>query len=138
MSDVDRQLLAHFLRVRRDEMVPGQRAGPVLRLVFEHLPDHPATVFSRFGEVLLQSRPAVALFGDWAGAFAGDPRVRERCLVEVGHPDQQGLRSYRHVELGVLMLHRHQLVDPLDRQLLLVLMAVPGSASHQKLRALVT
>ena len=62
---MDREILAHFLQQRHDQATPGHRASPVLELVVAHLPEHPATVFSRFGEVLLQTRPAIALFGDY-------------------------------------------------------------------------
>ena len=47
-------------RVPRDE-----QASPVMRRIVERLPDTPAIVFSRFGETLLQTRPAVSLFGDY-------------------------------------------------------------------------
>jgi hypothetical protein len=145
VSTVDREILAHFLQQRHDEAVPG-RASPVLELVVEHLVEHPATVFSRFGEVLLQTRPAIALFGDYTRTggsshflvdrWLNDPAARERYLVEVGIPVRHRPRCYRHVALGGLALYRHLLVCPVQSQLLLVYMAVPGSASHAKLRAL--
>ncbi|GAA3339797.1 helix-turn-helix transcriptional regulator [Amorphoplanes nipponensis] len=47
-------------RVLRDEQV-----SPAMRRIVERLPDTPAMVFSRFGETLLQTRAAVALFGDY-------------------------------------------------------------------------
>ncbi|WP_405092265.1 helix-turn-helix domain-containing protein [Micromonospora sp. NBC_01392] len=47
-------------RVLRDE-----RVSPAMRRIVERLSDTPALVFSRFGEALLQTPPAVALFGDY-------------------------------------------------------------------------
>jgi hypothetical protein len=148
VSTVDREILAHFLQHRHDEVAPGRpghRASPVLELIVEHLPEWPATVFSRFGEVLLQTRPAIALFGDYTRAggspflvdrWLSDPSARERYLVEVGVPVRHRPRCYRHVALGGLALYRHLLVCPVQRQVLLVFMAIPGSPSHAKLRAL--
>jgi hypothetical protein len=149
VSNVDREILAHFLQQRHDEAAParpGHRASPVLELIVEHLPEYPATVFSRFGEVLLQTRPAIALFGDYTRTggsshflvdrWLSDPSARERYLVEVGVPVRHRPRCYRHIALGGLALYRHLLVCPVERQVLLVFMAVPGSASHAKLRAL--
>ncbi|WP_432938097.1 hypothetical protein ACQPXM_26485 [Kribbella sp. CA-253562] len=149
MSTVDREILAHFLQGRRDEAAlgrPDHRASPVLELVVEHLPEYPATVFSRFGEVLLQTRPAIALFGDYTRTggsspflvdrWLSDPTARERYLVEMGVPVRGRPRCYRHVALGGLALYRHLLVCPVERQALLVFAAVPGSASQAKLRAL--
>jgi hypothetical protein len=141
---VDRELLEHFLRVRHHEYV-GDRAGPVMRRIVERLPDYPAMVFSRCGEVLLQTRPAVVLFGDYT-RFGGssrclvdrwftDPAARERYLVEVGVAHHR-LRCYRHAELGGLQLYRQLLVDPVEDQMLLVFTAVPGSPSDEKLRLL--
>jgi hypothetical protein len=142
---MDREILAHFLRQRHDEAVPG-RASPVLELNVEHLPEYPATVFSRFGEVLLQTGPAIALFGDYTRTdesphflvdrWLSDPSARERYLVEVGAPGRHRPRHYRHVAVGRLALYRHLLACPEERQALLVFMAVPGSASHAKLHAL--
>ena len=99
MSNVDRETLAQFFQERQDEAAasqPGQQASPVLELIVEHLPEYPATVFSRFGEVLLQTRPAIALFGDYTRTggsshflvdrWLTDPSARERYLVEVGVP----------------------------------------------------
>jgi hypothetical protein len=148
VSTVDREILAHFLQHRHDEAAPGRpghRASPVLELIVEHLPEWPATVFSRFGEVLLQTRPAIALFGDYTRVggspflvdrWLSDPSAHERYLVEVGVPVRDRPRCYRHVALGGLALYRHLLVCPVQRQVLLVFMAVPGSPSHAKLRAL--
>lgn len=146
---MDREILAYFLQQRRAEAAPvrsGRRASPVLELIVEHLPEYPATVFSRFGEVLLQTRPAIALFGDYtrtAGSspflvdrWLSDPSARERYLVEVGVPVRYRPRCYRHVALGGLTLYRHLLVCPAQRQALLAFTAVHGSASHAKLRAL--
>jgi hypothetical protein len=142
-------MLAYFLQQRHDEAAPGRpghRASPVMELIVEHLPQYPATVFSRFGEVLLQTRPAIALFGDYTRTggssqflverWLSDPSARERYLVEVGVPVRRHPRCYQHVALGRLALYRHLLVCPVERQVLLVFMAVPGSASHAKLRAL--
>jgi transcriptional regulator with XRE-family HTH domain len=47
-------------RVLRDE-----RVSPAMRRIVERLADTPAMVFSRFGETLLQTSGAVALFGDY-------------------------------------------------------------------------
>ncbi|WP_426513538.1 helix-turn-helix transcriptional regulator [Dactylosporangium sp. McL0621] len=55
-------------RTLRDEQV-----SPAMRRIVERLSDTPAMVFSRFGEVLLQTRPAVALFGDYT-RFTGMSR----------------------------------------------------------------
>jgi hypothetical protein len=146
---MDREILAYFLSQRQDEAVPGRsghRASPVMELIVEHLPEYPATVFSRFGEVLLQTGPAIALFGDYTRTggsshflvdrWWSDPSARERYLVEVGVPVRHRPRCYRHVALGGLVLYRHLLICPAERQALLVFTAVPGSASHAKLRAL--
>lgn len=149
---MDRALLAHFLRVRNEVVAApaqgrirsGDHAGLVMTRIVERLRDYPAMVFSRFGEVLLQTRPAMALFGDYT-RFGGssrflvdrwftDPAARERYLVEVGVSHH--LRRYWHPELGGLELYRQLLVDPVECQLLLVFMAVPGSASDEKLRLL--
>jgi hypothetical protein len=147
---MDRALLAHFLRVRNEVVAAqgrirsGEHAGPVMTRIVERLPDYPAMVFSRFGEVLLQTRPAVALFGDYTrpggssrflvDRWFTDPAARERYLVEVGVTHH--LRRYRHPELGGLELHRQLLMDPLECQLLLAFTAVPGSPSDEKLRLL--
>jgi hypothetical protein len=149
VSIVDREILAHFLQQRHDEAAsrrPVHRASPVLELIVEHLPEYPATVFSRFGEVLLQTRPSIALFGDYTRTggsshflvdrWLSDPSARERYLVEVGVPVRHRPRCYWHVALDGVALYRHLLVCPAQRQVLLVFMAVPGSASHAKLRAL--
>jgi hypothetical protein len=45
--------------------VPADRVTPVIRAIVEQLTDTPAIVFSRFGEALLQTPAAVALFGDY-------------------------------------------------------------------------
>ena len=161
---MDRALLAHFLRARNDVVAApdghlrlggrpaqgriwsGDHAGLVMMRIVERLPDYPAVVFSRFGEVLLQTRPAVALFGDYT-RFGGpsrylvdrwftDPAARERSLVEVGVTHRHHLRRYRHAELGGLELYRQLLVDPVECQMLLVFTAVPGSPSDEKLRLL--
>ncbi|GIF41848.1 hypothetical protein Axi01nite_61590 [Actinoplanes xinjiangensis] len=149
MSNVDREILAHFLQRRPDEAAtgrPGHRASPVLELIVERLPEYPATVFSRAGEVLLQTRPSIALFGDYSRTggsshslvdrWLSDPSARERHLVEVGVPVRHRPRCYRHIALGSLALYRHLLVCPVERQVLLVFTAVPGSVSHAKLRSL--
>jgi hypothetical protein len=149
VSNVDREISAHFLQVRRDETArcpSGHRASPVLELIVEHLPEYPATVFSRLGEVLLQTLPAIALFGDYTRTggspsslvdrWLSDPSARERHLVEVGAPVRHRPRRYRHVALGRLALYRHLLFYPAEQQTLLFFTAVPGSVSHAKLRAL--
>ncbi|MEU0119753.1 helix-turn-helix transcriptional regulator [Streptomyces bobili] len=54
--------------------IPGDdRVSPTMLRVAERLSDTPAIVFSRFGEALLQTPPAVALFGDWT-RFSGMSR----------------------------------------------------------------
>ena len=53
---------------------PARRAvSPAMRRIVERLSDTPAMVFSRFGETLLQTRAAVALFGDYT-RFSGMSR----------------------------------------------------------------
>jgi hypothetical protein len=47
-------------RTLRDEQV-----SPAMMRIVERLSDTPAIVFSRFGEALLQTRSAMALFGDY-------------------------------------------------------------------------
>jgi hypothetical protein len=147
---VDRELLAHFLRERAVQAAApgeiGDHIACVMTHIVERLSDYPAMVFSRFGEVLSQTRPAIALFGDYT-LFGGssrhlvdrwftDPAAREHYLVEVGVTDHGGLRRYRHAELGGLELYRQLLLDPVEHQLLLVFTAVPGSPSDEKLRRL--
>ena len=59
---MDREVLAHFLQQRHGGAAPGrpgERVSPVLDLVVEHLSQYPQSV-----EVLLQTGPAIALFGD--------------------------------------------------------------------------
>ncbi|WP_426513537.1 hypothetical protein ACPPVO_24795 [Dactylosporangium sp. McL0621] len=130
---MDRELPAHFLRAHRQEAgAPDDHAAPVMTRIVERLSDHPAMVFSRFGEVLLQTRPAVALFGDCARLGGASRYLVQRWLT---HPAAR-LGRYRHAELGELELYRQLLVDPVERQLLLVFMAIPGSPSDEKLRLL--
>jgi len=152
---MDRELLAHFLRVRHEEAAApdglphlgrgrtGHLVGPVMARIVERLSDHPATVFSRFGEVLLQTRPAIALFGDYTRGggssrslvdrWFNDPAAPGRYLVEAGVTGDRRLRRYRHAELGRLELYRQLLLDPVAHQVLVVYTAVPGSASDEKL-----
>ncbi|MGW2640946.1 helix-turn-helix transcriptional regulator [Streptomyces sp. NPDC001348] len=53
---------------------PGDdHVSPTMRRIVERLSDTPALVFSRFGETLLQTPPAVALFGDYT-RFSGMSR----------------------------------------------------------------
>jgi hypothetical protein len=103
----------------------GDRAAPVMAYIIERLPDHPAMVISRSGEVLLQTRVATALFGraprHLIDRWLADPAARER---------------YRHAELGELELYRQLLVDLEDHQMLLVFTAEPGSPTDEKLRLL--
>ncbi|GAA2599201.1 hypothetical protein GCM10010435_93320 [Winogradskya consettensis] len=142
---MDREILEHFFQVRQD-VATRHRISPVLELIAGHLPHCPATVFSRFGEVLLQTRPAIALFGDYTRTggsshfmvdrWLSDPSARERFLVEVGVPVRHRPRRYRHVALGEVELYRHLLLYPAEHQMLLFFTAVPGSVSHSKLRAL--
>jgi hypothetical protein len=149
VAGVDRELLRHFLRVRHDVVAaPDEHAGLIMTRIVGRLPDYPAMVFSRFGEVLLQNRPAIALFGDYTrlggasrslvGRWFSDPAARERYLVEVGITHDRHLRRYRHAELGVLELYRQFLTDPVQCQALLVFTAVPGSASDEKIRLAAT
>jgi hypothetical protein len=145
---MDRELLERFLRTHHEEdAAPDDHAAPVMTRIVERLSDYPAMVFSRFGEVLLQTRPAIALFGDYTQSggssrylvdrWLTDPTARDRHLVEVGVTHHHHhLRRYRHAELGGLELYRQLLVDPVECQLLLVFTAVPGSPSAEKLRLL--
>jgi|tagenome__1003787_1003787.scaffolds.fasta_scaffold20887084_2 hypothetical protein len=145
---MDRALLAHFLRARCDGVAGpgGQLASPVIMRIVERLRNSPVMVFSSSGEVLEQTWPAIALFGDYihgggssrhvVDRWFTDPQARERYLVEIGPAGRAHLRRYRHAGLGVLELYRQVLVDPAERQLLLAVMAVPGSASEEKLRLL--
>ena len=147
---MDRELLAYFLRVRQDEPAsreePGDHAAAVITYIVERLADSPAVVFSRFGEVLAQTRVAIALFGDHTPSggssrhrvdhWARDVVARRRYLVEVGSGRHGYLRWYWHAELGVLELCRQLLMDPVDHQILLVFTAAPGSPSAEKLRLL--
>lgn len=55
-------------RALRDE-----RVSPAMVRIVERLADTPAMVFSQFGETLLQTRAAVALFGDYT-RFSGMAR----------------------------------------------------------------
>jgi len=55
-------------RVLRDDHV-----SPTMMRIVERLADSPALVMSRFGETLLQTRPAVALLGDYM-RFSGMSR----------------------------------------------------------------
>jgi len=50
-----------------------ERVSPAMRRIVERLSDTPAMVFSRFGETLMQTRSAVALFGDYT-RFGGMAR----------------------------------------------------------------
>ncbi|MBL7253113.1 helix-turn-helix transcriptional regulator [Paractinoplanes lichenicola] len=49
------------------------RPSPTMRRIIERFPDAPALVFTRLGETLLQTRPAVALLGDYT-RFSGMSR----------------------------------------------------------------
>jgi transcriptional regulator with XRE-family HTH domain len=73
------------------------RASPTMRRIIERLSDTPALVFSQFGETLLQTRPAMALLGDFT-RFSGmsrylvyrwftDPATRELYPPE-DHPER--------------------------------------------------
>jgi transcriptional regulator with XRE-family HTH domain len=55
-------------RVRRDDHL-----SPTMMRIVERLSDSPALVMSRFGETLMQTRPAVALLGDYT-RFTGMSR----------------------------------------------------------------
>ena len=112
---------------------PAAQAGPVMRLIVAHLADRPAVVFSRRGEVLLQTRPAIALIGGhtWLG---GSSCCRHLC--EVGGTGRSLLRRYRHAALGELELYRQVLADSWEHQFLMVFTAVPASPSEEKLRLL--
>jgi len=106
--------------------VEPEQPGPVIARIIARLPECPAVVFSRFGEVLLQTRSAIELFGDHRRS--GGPPSRTA--------GDRGLRRYRHPGLGELELYRQVLVDPEDHQVLLFFTAVPGSPSDEKLRRL--
>ncbi|MET7683648.1 helix-turn-helix transcriptional regulator [Streptomyces sp. NPDC005423] len=176
-------------RIVRDDHV-----GPTMMRIVTGLSNVPAIVLSRFGEALLQTRPAVALLGDFTRHsgpsrypvyrwFTGDPQVRGLYPVEdhslrgrvfaaeirdaytadptgkageivaalleassefaeiwrlreVGVTRHQDLKRYLHPELGELELCSEMLVDPEQRQTLLVLTAAPGSPSQGKLQFL--
>ena len=140
---MDRELLAHFLRVRLEGPAPHgepvDHAAAVMTHIVERLADYPAVVFSRFGDVLAQTRAAIVLFGDHTPSsgssrhlfdhWARDVVARQRLLVEVGGGRHGRLRRYWHAELGVLELCRQVMVDHVDHQVILVLMAAPGSPS---------
>lgn len=175
-------------RALRDE-----RVSPAMQRIVERLADTPAIVFSQFGEALLQTRGAVALFGDYTGfsgmsrylvyrwftdpaqraiyppedhdlrgrvftvdlraVYTADPggtageiveallavspefaEVWRRHEVDVTH--HRDLKRYLNPELGELEMHSWRLMDPDERQDLLVFMAEPGSPSEQKLQRL--
>ena len=109
VSNVDRDLPEYFLRARPKE-VGGDHASPVMTRIVGRLPDYPAMVFSRSGEVLLQTRPAIALFGDCArfdgssrhlaGGRLADPAACECHLVDVGVTGHGYLRRYRHADMA--------------------------------------
>jgi hypothetical protein len=126
---VERELSARVLRACPGQAAAagenGDRVAAVMAHMIERLSDHPAVVFSRSGEVLAQTRAAIALLGE-----------SSRLLVEVGTTRWHRLSRYRHAELGVLELYRQLLVDPVEHQMLLVFTAVPGSPSEEKLRRL--
>jgi hypothetical protein len=113
---------------------PAEPAGPVMRFIVAHLADRPAVVFSRRGEVLLQTRPAIALVGGhtWLG---GSSCCHHLC--EVGVTGRHLPRRYRHADLGELELYRQVLVDRQEHQILMILTAAPASPSEEKLRLLV-
>ncbi|MFJ4691827.1 helix-turn-helix transcriptional regulator [Streptomyces sp. NPDC088766] len=78
-------------RILRDDHI-----GPTMMRIVAGLSDVPAIVLSRLGEALLQTRPAVALLGDYTQYsgmsrylvyrwFTGDPRIRGLYPVE-DHP----------------------------------------------------
>lgn len=86
----------------------------------------------------MQTRPAAALFGDYPRLGGASPY-----LVQGWFTDPAArLRRYRLAELGELgelgelELYRQALLDPVERQLLLVFTAIPGSQSDEKLRLL--
>jgi hypothetical protein len=124
---VDRKVLAYFPRARPGELAApgesGDHAAPVMTHMIERLSDYPALVFSRSGEVLAQTRPAIALFGDCT-RFGGSSRH----LVEGWLTD---LAAREHE------LYRLLLVDPVEFQMLLVFTAVPASPREEKLRRMV-
>jgi transcriptional regulator with XRE-family HTH domain len=80
-------------RVLRDDQV-----SPAMMRVIERLSDTPAIVFSRFGEALLQTRPAVALFGDYT-RFSGMSRYltyryfTDQAQRDLYPPEDQELRG---------------------------------------------
>ncbi|MEU6392327.1 helix-turn-helix transcriptional regulator [Streptomyces sp. NPDC046939] len=177
-------------RIVRDDHV-----SPTMMRVFTSLSDVPAILLSRFGEALLQTRPAIALLGDftqYSGLaryvvyrwFTGDPRIRGLYPVEdhalrgrvfaagirdaytsdptgkageivaalldsstefarvwrlheVGVTHHHDLKRYLHPELGELELYSERVLDPEQRQTLLIFTAEPGSPSQAKLQLLV-
>lgn len=98
-----------------------EQAGLLMAYLIARLSDFPVIVFSPSGEVLMQTRPAIALFGDH---------------TQVDVTDHHCLKHYWHPELGAFTLYRQVLVDPVEHQVLLVFTADPGSASAAKLRLL--
>ena len=80
-------------RTLRDE-----RVSPAMRRIVERLADTPAIVFSQFGEALLQTRSAVALFGDYT-QFSGMSRYlvyrwfTDPAQRAVYPPEDHGLRG---------------------------------------------
>lgn len=111
----------------------SEQATPVVTRIVECLSDYPVVVFSRYGDVLMQTRPALVLLGDWT---TGDPAAGRRFLAEERFHRRDRLRCFRHAEWGELELCRRLLVEPEAGQVLLVFTAVPGSSSEEKLRLL--
>jgi transcriptional regulator with XRE-family HTH domain len=114
-------------RAQRDEQV-----SPAMRRIVERLTDTPAIVFSRFGEALLQTRSAVALFGDYT-RFAGMSRyLVYRWFTD---PAQRALYPAEdHAVRGRVFTVDIRAAYTAD---LLVLLAEPGSPSDEKLQRLI-
>jgi transcriptional regulator with XRE-family HTH domain len=80
-------------RTLRDE-----RVSPAMERIVERLADTPAMVLSQFGETLLQTRGAVALFGDYT-RFSGVNRYlvyrwfTDPAQRAIYHPEDHALRG---------------------------------------------
>lgn len=96
LSERDHLFALGGLSTPRRRVLRDDHVGPTMMRVVAGLSDVPAVVLSRFGEALLQTRPAIALLGDltqYSGLsrylvhrwFTGDPRTRGLYPVE-DHP----------------------------------------------------
>ena len=148
---MDRELLAQFRRASPEETATpgesGDHAGRFMTHLVERLSDHPAMVFSRFGEVLSQTpsgdcpvrrlhavRQIVALPGRPLVRRPGGARTlpRSRWASPITTTsDATGIPSWAGWSCTA-----SSWLDPVEYQVLLVFMAVPGSPSDEKLRLL--